>query len=78
MKWFEEFCQGPAEECEINKQKEKVFTCHFICKNAVKAIVMQRDHPIESLKLISTHFTFDDWRIKVRMCVHFKKKKTHN
>ena len=75
MKWFEEFCQDPAKECEINRFKKKVFTCHFICKNAVKAIVMQRDHPIESLKLISTHFTFDDWWNNVRMSVHFKKKK---
>ena len=40
--------------------------------------MMQRDHPIESLKLISTHFTIYDWRIIVRMSMHFERKTTHN
>ena len=39
---------------------------------------MERDHPIESLKLISTHFTFDEWRIIVRMSVHSERNKAHN
>jgi hypothetical protein len=33
---------------------------------------MQRDHPVESLKLISAHFTFDDWRIIENECALWK------
>jgi hypothetical protein len=58
--------------------EKRNMTCHFICENTVETIVMQRDHPIESLKLISTHFTFDDWRMVVRMDMYFEKKRAHS
>ena len=74
MKLFEEFCQDPEINVTRIDAEERDVTCHFICKNTVEAIVMQRDHPIEPLELISTHFTFDDWRMVVRMAMYFEKK----
>ena len=42
----------------------------------------RRDHPIQSLKLISTHFTLEDWRIwiivKMSVHFHFERKKVYN
>ena len=64
MKLSGEFFRDPTKYFLINQieyltRRETLY--HFVGKDTVQTVVMQRDHPVEALQLIGPHHPADDF-----------------
>lgn len=63
MKSFAKFCPSPKEGKVIRGHAEAVLKpYHFIRKDSVQPMVLERNHPIQTLELVRSHGAVDDWR----------------
>jgi hypothetical protein len=60
---FEGFYRDP-ENTLAGETWHKREAYHHVGKNAVRPVMVQRDHPVKALRLITSHHAVYDWKKK--------------
>lgn len=61
MRLFAKFCPSPKEGKVIRRHAEAALKpYHLIGENSVQSVVLERNHPIQTLELIRSHGAIDD------------------